>query len=424
MARILLTTWASPGTLRPYIRIARRLADLGHEAIVASGLGARRSVETHGVAFHPMRPDLDPDNAGLMRRVLDPRRGSEVLVEELIAPAVRDAFEDLLPIARDADVIVSHPLTFAAPLAAAFLEKRWLSTVLTPASFLSIHDFPVPPQAPALGNALVLGPVAGWLMRTVARGLSAPWMGPVRALRADLGLADAGAPLFEGQFSPYGTLALFSRVLADPQPDWPPRTTIAGFAFDAASEALPAPLASFLDAGEAPLVFAFDRSAARTADLQRAAVDAAARLGRRAVLLGSRPRAIRAANPIQPDVLALDDAPLDLLMPRAAAVVHAGGIGTLAEALRAGRPMVIVPSAHDQPDNARRAGRLGVARVVPPAQASGEELAAELELLQDDPEYARAATEVAQLVGGEDGVGVACQRVLELAAGGIIAAGA
>jgi UDP:flavonoid glycosyltransferase YjiC (YdhE family) len=352
---------------------------------------------------------------------MDPLRGSEAIVE-YVAPAVRAAYDALLPVARDADLIVSHPMTFAAPMAAEVLEKLWVSTVLAPASFFSIHDFPVPPMMPSLANVVRLGPLAGWVLRKMARTGSFTWMGPVRALRADLGLPDRGEPLFEGQFSPHGTLAMFSSVLGDAQPDWPPHTTITGFVFRAEDGALPETLEAFLAAGDPPIVFTLGSSAVGAAgSFYQDAIDAATALGRRAVLLTGLHGHNRLPARLPGGIIGIDYAPHSLLFPRAAAIVHHGGVGTMAEALRAGRPMLVIPFAHDQPDNAARAERLGVARTLSRPRAGSKDpaygrIATELALLLDDDEYARRAAEVGQIVGGEDGVGIAARTLVHTGA--------
>jgi UDP:flavonoid glycosyltransferase YjiC (YdhE family) len=412
--RVLLCTWGSLGDLHPYLGIAARLASEGHQPTLATAPFYRSIVEGEGIAFHGVPPDVDPRDTELTRRFMDPRTGPEAVVEH-VAPAVRDAYETLLPAARSADLIVSHPMTFAAPMAAEVLGTPWMSTVLAPASFFSIHDFPVPPPAPSLARFLTLGAPAGWILRKLARTASFTWMGPVRALRSDLGLPDRGEPLFEGQFSPHGTLALYSRVLGDPQRDWPPHTEITGFIFRTDEATLSEPLATFLADGDPPIVFTLGSSAVGAAGaFYDDAIGATAALGRRAVLLTGRYRRnlSTAAAALPSSILAVEYAPHDALFARAAAVVHHGGIGTLGEALRAGRPMLIVPFSHDQPDNAARAERLGVARVLARAEASSPTLRAELEVLLDDDEYTARAESVGQLVGGEDGVGAAC-RALE-----------
>jgi rhamnosyltransferase subunit B len=94
-----------------------------------------------------------------------------------------------------------------------------------------------------------------------------------------------------------------------------------------------------------------------------------------------------------------------------AVVVHSGGAGSTAPALRCGRPQLIVPHAHDQADNAFRASALGVARTILAGRYRSDRAAAALGDLLGD-EAVRRATEVGTAVRAEAGVGVAC-RVLE-----------
>ena len=106
-----------------------------------------------------------------------------------------------------------------------------------------------------------------------------------------------------------------------------------------------------------------------------------------------------------------DYAPFSQLFPRAAAVVHAGGIGTTGLAMRAGRPMLVVPFAHDQPDNAERLRRLGIARTVFGPRYTAARATTELRHLLDNPVYSQRATEVSGRIQNEDGVRVACDAL-------------
>src|SRR5205085_815485 len=90
---------------------------------------------------------------------------------------------------------------------------------------------------------------------------------------------------------------------------------------------------------------------------------AAKLLGRRAVLVVGKDTGNRPAS-LPDGVAAFDYVPFAGLFPRATAIVHAGGIGTTGLAMRSGRPMLVMPYAHDQFDNAARATRLGIARTI------------------------------------------------------------
>ena len=418
-SRIVLATAGSYGDLFPILGLAIGLTARGHEAIVATSPHYRSLIEGEGVRFHPIRPDLNPFDPDILERVMDPRKGSEVVVREIVAPAIRESYADLVDAVRGADLVLSHPITFAAPLAAEKLGVPWLATVLAPLSFFSVHDYPVVPPFNAFVHFTSLGPWAARLMLAASRAATRSWLAPVVALRRELGLPPAGHPLFEGQFSRRGNLALFSSVMGGPQPDWPPNTTVTGFIFYDGHGQLTPELAAFLDAGDPPIVFTLGSTAigARGADTFYAASIAAARaLGRRAVLLVGRNDAGRLRQRLPDGIMAADYAPHHQLFPRAAAIVHHGGAGTTGQGLRAGRPALVVPHAHDQPDNARRAATLGVARVLDSRRYSAARATAELRTLLEDPAYASRADGVGRRVRAEDSIASACDTISHLSA--------
>jgi UDP:flavonoid glycosyltransferase YjiC (YdhE family) len=248
----------------------------------------------------------------------------------------------------------------------------------------------------------------------IVRRETAKWAAPLDEMRARHGLPPAGNPLIEGQYSPHLNLALFSRVMAEPQADWPARTRVTGFVFYNGPASLSPELESFLAAGPRPVVFTLGSSAVGAAGrFYHESAEAAARLGVRAVLLTGGFAANRPAR-VPDGVLLVDRAPHQLLFPRARAVVHQGGAGTTAQALRAGCPMLVVPHSHDQPDNAWRVARLGVARTLYPKRYTAARAASELQRLLDDPSYAARAREAAVIVAAEGGAHAAADAIQEL----------
>jgi UDP:flavonoid glycosyltransferase YjiC (YdhE family) len=200
--------------------------------------------------------------------------------------------------------------------------------------------------------------------------------------------------------------------MGEPQPDWPENVRITGFVFYNGPDVLAPELEAFLDAGPPPVVFTLGTSAVAAAGrFYEESVGAVRRLGVRAVLLTGGFEQNRPSGELPPGVMLVDRAPHQLLFPRAAAVVHQGGAGTLAQALRAGKPMLVVPHAHDQPDNAARVVRLGVARRVLPRQYRGPRVAKALERLLADPTFAARAAEVAAVVQGEGGAAAAAAAI-------------
>lgn len=412
MARIVLTAWGTFGDVFPALGLALELRRRGHNPVVATCGYYRDMVEARGVHFAPLAPDIDPDDKAFAARVMDPWRGAEAIFKECIMPALPASLSDMRAAAQGADLIVSHPVTFAAPLVAEERGLPWLSSALAPISFLSAHDPSAPPAAPWLRHLLARGPAWGRFFRWLAHRITAPWFAPVHALRRELGLPPAGHALFDGQFSAEGTLALFSSVIGSPQPDWPPHTLITGFIDYNGGEPLARDVDDFLNAGPPPLVFTLGTSAVFVAgDFYEQSIVAAERLGMRALLLTGPDHLERVRASLPANMLAVEFAPHAAVFPRSAAIVHQAGMGTLAQGLRSGRPTLIVPHANDQPDNAWRAARLGTARVLLPKDYRAEKVARELHALISDVRYLDAAANIRNALQHEDGASTACDRI-------------
>ena len=402
--RILITSWGSFGDVYPYLGLAAALRELGHAPVIATAEFYRALIESLEFEFHPVGPMIDPHDRDVIERVMDPVRGSDTLLKRILMPSLRTDYAALDAAARDVDAMVTHPITFAAPVIAQTRKLPWVSTVLAPMSFFSTTDAPVLAPAPWLAHLDHFGAWYGRTIAAFARRSTHSWMKPVFELRHELGLPPGQHPLFEGQFSPTLTLALFSRVLAEPQPDWPRNVIVTGFVFYNGPETLQPELETFLDGGPPPVVFTLGTSAVAAAGrFYEESVDAVKHLGIRAVLLTGGFEQNRPRGTLPPGVMLVDRAPHQLLFPRAAAIVHQGGAGTLAQALRAGRPMLVVPHAHDQPDNAFRVTRLGVAATLLPRKYRGARVAKELQRLLSERSIAARAAEVEAVVRSEGG---------------------
>ena len=417
--RIVLSTFGSLGDLHPYLAIARGLKEWGHLPIIATSAAHGQTIEGLGLEFHAVRPDIpdpseDPDT---MRRVMDRRRGTEVVIQEWILPALRNSFDDLMSAVEGADLLVSHLLTFAAPMVAELRGIPWVSTALQPSVYFSAYDPPLFPRTMPFANMPFLGPWFWRRYRRLAHRITKPWFAPLFALRAELGLSTSDFDPLLDNHSPTLDLALFSSTLARRQPDWPESTVVTGFPFltppDAAG--LPPELEVFLKNGSAPIVFTLGSSAVMTpGTFYDTSAEAATRLGRRAVLLVGKDAGVKPQSASQDDVV-VGYVPHAAIFPRAAAIVHQGGIGTTAEAMRSGRPMVVVPFAHDQPDNARRVERLGISRTIPRQRYTVKRAVSDLRIVLEDPIYAECAVDIGRRIRTEDGVGTACaalERVL------------
>jgi UDP:flavonoid glycosyltransferase YjiC (YdhE family) len=411
--RVVLTTVGSLGDLHPYVALGRGLQARGHEAVIATSECHRKKIEALGLGYRAIRPDSAwVHDADVMRRLMHSRWGLVRVAREWILPALRESYEDILSASDGADLLVSHPLAaYATRLVAEKTCIPWASTMPTPMGFFSVYDQGAPVAAPLFSKHFrLLGPTFGvalrWLAKRATRFLAKPWY----RLRAEIGLPPTkeANPLSDSH-SPLLVLALFSKALADKQPDRLPQTVVTGFPlYDNNGEAgLPQALVRFLDAGPPPIVFTFGSAVATDAGpFFEHSVAAAKLLGRRAVLIG---KDARNRLPRLPEgVAGFDYAPFSELFPRAAVIVHHGGIGTTGLAMRSGRPILVMPCAWDQPDHAERVTRLGLARTVPRSRYTPDRVAAEMRALLANPAYSQRASEVGERVRREGGVRAAC----------------
>jgi MGT family glycosyltransferase len=411
--RILITTLGSYGDMHPYMAIAAELRARGHQPVIATSELYREKIGTAGFEFVPVRPHIAPpqeQDPEMMSRVMNPRSGSGFLLNEMLFPFVREAYEDLLGAVDGADLLLTHPISFAGPLVAQTTGAPWVSSVLAPASFMSAYDPPMPPFWPWMRHVGLFGPRAtAAFFKQVTKVYN---NGYYHQFRKELGLPDRGNPVFEGQHSPTLVLALFSKRFAQPQPDWPPRARVTGFAFyhDRSELQMPRELTDFLDQGEPPIVFTLGTSAVWVAqDFYGESIAAAKLLGRRAVLLIGDER--NKLDALPPGMIAVNYAPFAELLPRACALVHHAGVGTTSEGLRAGIPTLIVPFAFDQPDNAAHAARLGVSRTLSRTKYRAAVVARELDILLSKADYKNRAREIGRLLRQENGAAIACDLI-------------
>ena len=415
--RILLTTFGSLGDLHPFLALAVELRRRGHTPILASVEHHRPHVEAAGVEFRLLRTALvDQPDRELIRRALNLRFGSRFIIRDLVMPALRTAFADTLAAAdtnQPVDLLISHPITFATRLVAETRNLPWASTHLAPMSLLSPYDPPAIPGAAFLDILRPLGPTFFRPFFKLAHRGARAWTAPLDIFRAELGLPPNPDPLFAGGHSPSLVLALFSPLLAPQQPDWPAHTVVTGFPFYNQPSELPEKLAQFLAAGDPPIVFTLGSSAVHDAgDFFRISAQAAQLLNRRAILLtGSAPENLPPKLP--PAIAAFDYAPYAQLFPHAAAIVHQGGVGTTAEAIRAGRPMLVMPYSVDQPDNAARVTRLGIGRTIRRKAYTARHAAQLLGQLLTPACTARAAA-IGEAVRHENGASTACDAIESL----------
>jgi rhamnosyltransferase subunit B len=417
---VLVVAVGTAGDLYPFLRIARDLQARGHR-VTLLGVQAHAAIAAAaGVAFHGIGDEAHYRATLVHPDVWHPKKGFKVLWAGMREHA--DALPDFVA-ALPADeplALLAHPLALAGAALARTRrpDLRIVAAWLAPANLRSVHD------------PLTIGPwrvprwmPPGWrtrLWRVVDERLVDPVAVPdVNATHARYGLPPVRHFVAHLQGVADANLTLFPPWFAATPPDWPRPLAEGTFALhDPDPRAALAPeLARFLGDGPAPLVLTPGSGNQQAQRWLARAAQAAQRLGLRAVVL--TPHRAQVPDPLPPGLLWQPYVPLRGLLPHAAALVHHGGIGTTAEALRAGVPQVIVPLAYDQFDNAARVEALGVGARLRGgrAGASPRALAAALRRLLDDPSMPAACARTARLAAadGRLDLGAQVENLLGLA---------
>jgi rhamnosyltransferase subunit B len=409
---ILLMPVGSSGDVHPFAGLGLALQRRGHSVQLVTNGHFRPLAERVGLPFVEMGKaeryieiQNDPD-------LWHPTRALKTIFGKYMPDLVRLQYDRIAELGKPDTVVLAGSLAMGARVAQEKHGVRLVTVHLQPSV---LRSFVTPPM---------LGPIAfpRWLPRWAVRGsynvldrlLVDPIIGPaVRPLRTELGL-----PRVRGYFgawwnSPLLVLALFPEWLA-PAPDYPAQMKFPGFPLydERTDNVLPDDVRQFLDDGEPPVVATFGSGMRLGAPYFAAVADACRQLGRRGMLL--TPFRGQIPERLPPNVRHFDYVPLGLLLPHAAALVHHGGIGTCAQGLSAGVPQVVMPLAHDQPDNARRLRLLGAGRTLMPKKFRGPALAQTLRELWRDPRTAPACADVAQRLKKDDAIGAACRHIESL----------
>lgn len=413
---ILMSCVGSAGDVHPFLAIGQALLGRGHSVEVLASPHFKARIEGAGLAFAPFGTEADYQRIVNRPDLWHRYRSFEVLWREM-QPRLVEAHDALVARVRPGGtVLVGSSLAWHVRLAQ---ETQRLPAATVHLSPMCIFSAQAPARLPGLPD------LNGWpvgAVQWILRGLERVYLDRIVApgfdtIRQQLGLPRVRHVLSEWVHSPQSVLCAWPEWFAPPQSDWPPQAHTTGFPlWNAASgSVLDADLLRFLEAGPAPIGFTPGSAMAHGRDFFERALAASRRLGRRALLI--TPYVDQLPDPLPSFAHAVGYAPFDLLLPRLAALVHHGGIGTTAQALAAGLPQGVLPFAHDQLDNAARIEQLGVGLRLGGHRGSID-WSNSLDRLLNDPRIAGSCQQHAALMASEpDAPGQIAQAIESLAIG-------
>lgn len=441
---LLLSTLGSAGDVHPYVAIALALQRRGHHVVVMTNPYFQDRIAAAGLGFWPVGTRDEYLQMVTHPDLVTPRASIRHVLNNLVlgtfrqqADALREASVALRP-----QLIVNHHICFGISAAAEVLRIPIVHGVLAPLFWLSHHERIIPPVLPY---------APAWLhqaMRRVKRAIG-PWTldRPVNRHRADVGappirrtflharggedfrpsVAQASRLCVSSSASDTGEtpvppdrvfrsdslqpptiLGLWSPHFRAKLPDDPTTSHICGFCTwdrpptSSAQLDEQREITRWMDDAEPPVLITLGSSVSHHGkDTYTLAARACAKLGTRALLLTGDTTI--PASDLPTGIRAVPYAAYSAVMPRASTIVHHAGIGTLAAAMRAGRPQVILPFANDEFDNTHRARTLNVALEVRPNQRTLKHLCAALDTAINNKPMHTAAQTLGQCMQSESG---------------------
>jgi len=419
---VLLPTLGSAGDVHPFIALGLALRARGHRATILTNPYFQPLIERLGLDFLPVGTLADVDAAIADPNLWHPRKGFEVVARRVMVPAIEQIYR-LIETHADADTVVAASgISLGARIAQEKLKIPTATVHLQPAIVRSLVDQGM------VGNMRISASQPMWFKQVFFRLID--WAAidrnlkrPLNDFRAALGLKAVDRVLHKWVHSPQCVICFFPEWLAARQPDWPAHTHLVGFPLwdgggapgdtDSSAISAPAEAEEFLNAGEPPVVFTPGSAAATMQRFFAESVDTARRLGVRAMLVTNFQEQL--PRDLPRGVQAFGYLPFSEVLPRAALLVYHGGIGTMAQTIRAGIPHLVVPSGHDQFDNGWRIEQLGLGLSIPQARYRSDRAAHAIRSILADRRMIGRSRQYAAKTDSAAAVRRACELVEGLA---------
>jgi rhamnosyltransferase subunit B len=401
----LCSTFGSAGDVFPVLGLALELRRRGHQITFATNEHFRKLIEIYGLPFEPLGTEADFAACISDPDLWHPKRAFRHVLQSL-QPALKRQYEiHAEAVAAGPVIAITNCFGFGALMAQDQLNLPVITLHVQPAVLWSDH---VPPTLPGF-----FGPrwLKSLLYRFAERYVLDPVVCPsLNQWRRELGLPPI-SHITRWWHSRYAVLCMFPDWYCPPQPDWPPGIMQTDFPLwnHQTADRLAPEVELFLRRDEAPIVFTPGSANQHGQQFFAAAVQACQSLGRRGILLTQFPEHLPKHLP--DSIAHFAYIPLDLLLHRAAAFVHHGGIGSTSQAMLAGIPQLLMPLAHDQFDNAARIRRLGIGTSIPSHKFTGPRLTAMLQRLLGSLSVERACRGVAAQMAQRDGISRAADAV-------------
>jgi UDP:flavonoid glycosyltransferase YjiC (YdhE family) len=414
--RVLIATAGSHGDVLPFVALGREFAARGHEVILYANPFFRSYTADSAIRFVPVSTLEKYSSLFGELSDSDPSRAFKRVALEYaeIGPECYRAMKgDVIP---GNTIAVGNSLLFSARLLSETSGVPCATVHLAPSVFRSNASPPrLVPNWITSNTPSLLKRTAWWMLDKAFYDRN--FTVPLNKYRAELGLPGVDRIFRSWIHEADCVVGLFPDWFGEPQSDWPGHVILADFPFYDHGNQVPVSqqLEEFITDGEAPVAFSAGTATATAHEFFKSSVAASEAAGLRAILLTQFRQQVPASLP--KGVIHVDYAPFGALLPKLAAFVHHGGIGSTSQALRAGIPQLIRPVAYDQFDNSARAVRLGVAEEVLPRRYVPHVVAGALKKLTTDSSLQQRCRQVATRFADCNAIATACDSILSRLSG-------
>jgi sterol 3beta-glucosyltransferase len=422
---VMLMTYGTRGDVQPFVALGHGLIQQGHRVTLAAPERFAAFVTENDLEFAALTDALIAlMDDRLFASSADPKSSRFHKITSLIAlgkkaRGLQDALLDDIfkTISQDKpDVIVFHPKTFGAFAIGRHFGIPTVMAQLIP-SFIPTGDYPhmgIPDLGfrGGLGRGynLLTSKLICKLLNTTLRRQVCRW-----AARRKNGIKTKDLDIVKScQSGALRIIHAFSNAVISRPDDWPKHATVTGYWFlDGAAQTNPPDpaLQQFAESHQNLIYIGFGSMHGNDPTAMAEMIAKAVSQADVSAIIATGWGGMRDLD--WPDnVFALKEVPHDWLFPKVDIVIHHGGAGTSAAALRAGRPSIIIPFFGDQPFWANRLHKLGVSpRPIKPGKLDATLLAEQIQTVLKTPAYRTTAERISHQIADEDGINTAIAEI-------------
>ncbi len=377
MAKILLTSIGSLGDINPIIALGKYLKENGHEITIATCESYRQNSVSAGLDFVTVRPDYDPKDEVLCRAIVHPTL-TLYNVHKLILSReqIENSISDFSKLVTNYDFVIGNVFSYPAKIACLKYDVKWVSLNLCSLCFFSSYDPPVLYPLLFLKRVRFCSSLIHRILYRLMFKIVDYWGREVHRAYKRHGLKNCGSLMLKAPFSKDLNIALFPKQFGSPQLDWPINTVQTDFInYSGENNTLDSELFAFIKSGDRPILVTLGSVSIYNMHVYLDPIIDLIRKTPDRYILTIPEKYKEIYSVLKDDRIYLTGfIPYKTAMSYMRAVIHQGGIGTVANCYSAKTYQIIIPSCTDQFDNAFRVRDLGQGDFVPLTRLSSSKL--------------------------------------------------